>query len=60
MLEPLLRTASSIGLNLDVSSSKALAESLDNAKVKSAVSVYFLTGPAVEMRMDWCRAKLVG
>lgn len=33
MLEPLLRTASSIGLNLDVSSSKALAESLDNAKV---------------------------
>ncbi|ONL93262.1 Exosome complex exonuclease RRP44 homolog A [Zea mays] len=34
MLEPLLRTASSIGLNLDVSSSKALAESLDNAKVR--------------------------
>ena len=34
MLEPLLRTASSVGLNLDVSSSKALAESLDNAKVK--------------------------
>uniref|UniRef100_A0A0E0K8A6 Uncharacterized protein n=1 Tax=Oryza punctata TaxID=4537 RepID=A0A0E0K8A6_ORYPU len=32
MLEPLLRTASSVGLNLDVSSSKALAESLDNAK----------------------------
>ena len=34
MLEPLLRTASSVDLNLDVSSSKALAESLDNAKVK--------------------------
>jgi hypothetical protein len=34
MLEPLLRTASSVGLNLDVSSSKALAESLDNAKVR--------------------------
>ena len=33
MLEPLLRTASSVGLSLDVSSSKALAESLDNAKV---------------------------
>jgi hypothetical protein len=33
MLEPLLRTASSVGLNLDVSSSKSLAESLDNAKV---------------------------
>ncbi|OEL23703.1 Exosome complex exonuclease RRP44-like protein A [Dichanthelium oligosanthes] len=32
MLEPLLRTTSSVGLNLDVSSSKALAESLDNAK----------------------------
>ncbi|KAM0919727.1 hypothetical protein ACQ4PT_007905 [Festuca glaucescens] len=32
MLEPLLRTASSVGLNLDASSSKALAESLDNAK----------------------------
>ncbi|VAI24595.1 unnamed protein product [Triticum turgidum subsp. durum] len=32
MLEPLLRTASSVGLSLDVSSSKALAESLDNAK----------------------------
>jgi len=34
MLEPLLRTAFSVGLNLDVSSSKALAESLDNAKVR--------------------------
>uniref|UniRef100_A0A0D9VP30 S1 motif domain-containing protein n=1 Tax=Leersia perrieri TaxID=77586 RepID=A0A0D9VP30_9ORYZ len=39
MLEPLLRTASSVGLNLDVSSSKALAESLDNAK-----AVYFCSG----------------
>ncbi|XP_075661191.1 exosome complex exonuclease RRP44 homolog A-like [Castanea sativa] len=31
MLEPLLRTAAAVGLNLDVSSSKALAESLDRA-----------------------------
>ncbi|CAI0404594.1 unnamed protein product [Linum tenue] len=31
MLEPLLRTATAIGLNLDVSSSKALADSLDHA-----------------------------
>ncbi|KAB2623627.1 exosome complex exonuclease RRP44-like [Pyrus ussuriensis x Pyrus communis] len=31
MLEPLLRTAAAIGLNLDVSSSKALADSLDSA-----------------------------
>ncbi|CAN1316739.1 Exosome complex exonuclease RRP44 homolog A [Linum perenne] len=31
MLEPLLRTAAAIGLNLDVSSSKALADSLDHA-----------------------------
>ncbi|CAN1787742.1 Exosome complex exonuclease RRP44 homolog A [Linum perenne] len=31
MLEPLLRTAAAIGLNLDVLSSKALADSLDHA-----------------------------
>ncbi|KAF5753110.1 putative mitotic control protein dis3 [Tripterygium wilfordii] len=31
MLEPLLRTAAAIGLNLDVTSSKALADSLDRA-----------------------------
>lgn len=31
MLEPLLRTAVAVGLELDVSSSKALADSLDNA-----------------------------
>ncbi|KAK9284684.1 hypothetical protein L1049_023860 [Liquidambar formosana] len=31
MLEPLLRTAAAVGLNLDVSSSKALADSLDCA-----------------------------
>ncbi|KAL5706081.1 Exosome complex exonuclease RRP44 A [Ranunculus cassubicifolius] len=31
MLEPLLRTAASVGLDLDVSSSKALADSLDRA-----------------------------
>lgn len=43
MLEPLLRTASSVGLNLDVSSSKALAESLDNAKVTTS-SITLLSG----------------
>lgn len=31
MLEPLLRTAAAVGLNLDISSSKALADSLDCA-----------------------------
>lgn len=31
MLEPLLRTAGAVGLSLDVSSSKALADSLDHA-----------------------------
>ncbi|XP_010918351.1 exosome complex exonuclease RRP44 homolog A isoform X1 [Elaeis guineensis] len=31
MLEPLLRTAAAVGLDLDVSSSKALADSLDHA-----------------------------
>nr|CAD1835273.1 unnamed protein product [Ananas comosus var. bracteatus] len=31
MLEPLLRTATAVGLDLDVSSSKALADSLDRA-----------------------------
>ncbi|KAK6924586.1 PIN domain [Dillenia turbinata] len=31
MLEPLLRTAAAVGLNLDTSSSKALADSLDQA-----------------------------
>lgn len=34
MLEPLLRTAAAVGLDLDVSSSKALANSLDHAVVK--------------------------
>ncbi|XP_059644993.1 exosome complex exonuclease RRP44 homolog A [Cornus florida] len=31
MLEPLIRTAAAVGLNLDVSTSKALADSLDRA-----------------------------
>ncbi|KAL5754250.1 hypothetical protein ACOSP7_022470 [Xanthoceras sorbifolium] len=31
MLEPLLRTAAAVGINLDVSTSKALADSLDRA-----------------------------
>ena len=34
MLEPLLRTAAAVGLDLDVSSSRALANSLDRAVVK--------------------------
>ncbi|KAF4357809.1 hypothetical protein F8388_024420 [Cannabis sativa] len=38
MLEPLLRTAAAVGLNLDVSSSKALADSLDSA-VASLISI---------------------
>lgn len=33
MLEPLLRTAEAVGLSLDLTSSKALADSLDLAKV---------------------------
>lgn len=33
MLEPLLRTAEAVGLSLDVTSSKALADSLDLAEV---------------------------
>lgn len=33
MLEPFLLTAAAVGLNLDVSSSKALADSLDRAVV---------------------------
>jgi hypothetical protein len=37
MLEPLLRTAAAVGLNLDVSSSKALADSLDHAVVCLAI-----------------------
>lgn len=37
MLEPLLRTAAAVGLNLDVSSSKALAESLDRAVVSLCI-----------------------
>lgn len=43
MLEPLLRTAAAVGLNLDVSSSKALADSLDHAVVRPScycISVY--------------------
>jgi len=37
MLEPLLRTAAAIGLTLDVSSSKALADSLDRAVVSISI-----------------------
>jgi hypothetical protein len=37
MLEPLLRTAAAVGINLDVSSSKALADSLDHAVVCLAI-----------------------
>lgn len=33
MLEPLLQTAAAVGLSLDVTSSKALADSLDRAVV---------------------------
>lgn len=33
MLEPLIQTAASVGLSLDVTSSKALADSLDRAVV---------------------------
>lgn len=33
MLEPLLQTAAAVGLCLDVTSSKALADSLDRAVV---------------------------
>lgn len=36
MLEPLIRTAAAVGLSLDVTSSKALAESLDRAVVGSS------------------------
>lgn len=34
MLEPLLRTAAAVGLDLDISSSKGLADSLDRAVVR--------------------------
>lgn len=40
MLEPLLRTAAAIGLDLDVSSSKALADSLDRAVVRLLCHAY--------------------
>ncbi|MQL88531.1 hypothetical protein Taro_021093 [Colocasia esculenta] len=39
MLEPLLQIAAAVGLDLDISSSKALADSLDRA-----VAVYFCSG----------------
>lgn len=41
MLEPLLRTAAAVGLHLDVSSSKALADSLDHAVVNILSSIYY-------------------
>ena len=49
MLEPLLRTAAAIGLSLDVSSSKALADSLDRAVVS-----FFL--PALSYLHSHCLA----
>lgn len=42
MLEPLLRTAAAIGLTLDVSSSKALADSLDRAVVSISFCLHCL------------------
>lgn len=47
MLEPLLHTTAAVGLNLDVSSSKALADSLDHAVVRLlryCISVYCYSG----------------
>lgn len=41
MLEPLLQTAAAVGLHLDVSSSKALADSLDHAVVNILSSIYY-------------------
>lgn len=40
MLEPLLQTAAAVGLHLDVSSSKALADSLDHAVVNIVLHFY--------------------
>lgn len=42
MLEPLLRTAAAVGLDLDVSSSRALADSLDRAVVRIYSDNFFL------------------
>jgi exosome complex exonuclease DIS3/RRP44 len=36
MFEPLLRTAAAVGVHLDISSSKALADSLDHAVVSQS------------------------
>lgn len=41
MLEPLLRTAAAVGLDLDISSSKALADSLDRAVVRMHSMFFF-------------------
>lgn len=43
MLEPLLRTAAAVGVNLNVSSSKALADSLDHAVVRTLNLYMFIT-----------------
>lgn len=43
MLEPLLRTAAAVGLNLDVSSSKALADSLDHAVVSFSIIILLVS-----------------
>lgn len=42
MLEPLIRTASALGLQLDVTSSKALADSLDHAVVRTGSDFFFV------------------
>jgi len=42
MLEPLLQTAAAVGLHLDVSSSKALADSLDHAVVNFILHLLLL------------------
>lgn len=39
MFEPLLRTAAAVGVTLDISTSKALADSLDHAVVGPLVKL---------------------
>jgi hypothetical protein len=58
MLEPLLRTAAAVGLILDVSSSKALAESLDRAVV--SLCIWLILSYACCLAMDFFHVKPCG
>lgn len=56
MLEPLLLTAAAVGVDLDISSSKGLADSLDGAVVSSehlCIGFFSLVSVCIGFKAPW-------